>query len=190
MATSGPGATNLVTGIATAMLDSIPLIAITGQVSSKVLGSDAFQEVDITGITLPITKHNFLDHARRGHRPTVRLAFQIAQFGRPGPVLVDITKDAQQATAPFNFRGRRPRPRAPTVPCTPCLRAESTAIREAVALIAAGKEARHPRRPRHRPESGAEAEVLAFAEHLQHPHRLAPCSASAPSPPRTRSRSA
>src|ERR1700742_1766995 len=108
MATSGPGATNLVTGLATAMLDSIPMVAITGQVSSKVLGSDAFQEVDITGITLPVTKHNFLVTRAEEIAPTVRLAFQIARSGRPGPVLVDITKDAQQGTATFDFDMSKP----------------------------------------------------------------------------------
>src|SRR5487761_2764268 len=113
IATSGPGATNLVTGIATAMLDSIPMVAITGQVSSKVLGSDAFQEVDITGITLPITKHNFLVTRAEDIAPTVRLAFQIASSGRPGPVLVDITKDAQQATAAFSFEDAVPLPARP-----------------------------------------------------------------------------
>jgi acetolactate synthase-1/2/3 large subunit len=100
IATSGPGATNLVTGIATAMLDSIPIVCITGNVSSKVLGTDAFQEVDITGITLPVTKHNFLISRTEDIAPAIRSAFQIAQSGRPGPVLVDITKDAQQATTP------------------------------------------------------------------------------------------
>src|SRR5580692_2027632 len=99
VATSGPGATNLVTGIATAMLDSVPMVCITGQVSSKVLGTDAFQEVDITGITMPITKHNFLVTRAEELAPALRLAFQIAQSGRPGPVLVDITKDAQQGSA-------------------------------------------------------------------------------------------
>src|SRR3954453_4537256 len=88
VATSGPGATNLVTGIATAMLDSIPIVCITGQVSSKVLGSDAFQEVDITGITLPVTKHNFLVNRAEDVAPTLREAFRIAVSGRPGPVLV------------------------------------------------------------------------------------------------------
>src|SRR6201996_9791360 len=97
IATSGPGATNLVTGIATAMLDSIPIVCITGQVSSKVLGTDAFQEIDITGITLPITKHNFLVTRAEDVAPTIREAFQVAAEGRPGPVLIDITKDAQQA---------------------------------------------------------------------------------------------
>jgi acetolactate synthase-1/2/3 large subunit len=159
MATSGPGATNLVTGIATASLDSIPLIAITGQVSSKVLGSDAFQEIDITGITLPITKHNFLVTRAEDIAPTVRLAFQIATSGRPGPVLIDITKDAQQATAPFSFEDAVPLPARPH----PMLRADSGAIREAIALIAQSKRpvilAGHGIT-----QSGAEAEVLRFAE--------------------------
>src|ERR1019366_6071221 len=85
IATSGPGATNLVTGIATAMLDSIPIVCITGQVSSKVLGTDAFQEIDITGITLPITKHNYLVTRAEDIGPTLREAFQVATTGRPGP---------------------------------------------------------------------------------------------------------
>jgi acetolactate synthase-1/2/3 large subunit len=96
MATSGPGATNLVTGIATAMLDSSPVVFITGQVSSHVIGTDAFQETDITGVTLPITKHNFLVTRTEDIAPTLRKAFHIARTGRPGPVLVDISKDAQQ----------------------------------------------------------------------------------------------
>ncbi|MGH9325004.1 MAG: biosynthetic-type acetolactate synthase large subunit [Vicinamibacteria bacterium] len=96
MATSGPGATNLVTGIATAMMDSSPIVCITGQVSSRVIGTDAFQETDITGVTLPITKHNFLVTRTDGIGPTIREAFAIARSGRPGPVLVDISKDAQQ----------------------------------------------------------------------------------------------
>jgi acetolactate synthase I/II/III large subunit len=103
IATSGPGATNLTTGIATAMLDSSPTVFITGQVSSKVLGSDAFQEVDVTGITLPITKHNSLVTDVRQIARTMREAFEIARSGRPGPVLVDITKDAQQAKTDFVY---------------------------------------------------------------------------------------
>jgi len=103
MATSGPGATNMVTGIATAMLDSSPVVCITGQVSSKLLGSDAFQEIDITGITMPITKHNVVVSRAEDIARTVREAFIIANSGRPGPVLVDITKDAQQASADFNW---------------------------------------------------------------------------------------
>ncbi len=101
LATSGPGATNLVTGIATAMLDSVPMVCITGQVSSKFIGSDAFQETDITGVTLPITKHNYLVTRAQDIAPMLRQAFYVARSGRPGPVLVDITKDAQQATTEF-----------------------------------------------------------------------------------------
>ncbi|RXH55046.1 biosynthetic-type acetolactate synthase large subunit [Granulicella sibirica] len=164
MATSGPGATNLVTGIATAMLDSIPIVCITGQVSSKVLGSDAFQEVDITGITLPITKHNFLVTRAEDIAPTVRLAFQIAKSGRPGPVLVDITKDAQQATAPYSFDAAAPIAARPH----PMLRATSNSIEEAIQLIAASSRpvilAGHGIT-----QSGAEAEVLALAERQQIP---------------------
>jgi len=101
LATSGPGATNLVTGIATAMLDSVPMVCITGQVSSKFIGSDAFQETDITGVTLPITKHNYLVTRAQDIAPMLRQAFYVARSGRPGPVLVDITKDAQQASIEF-----------------------------------------------------------------------------------------
>jgi acetolactate synthase-1/2/3 large subunit len=98
VATSGPGATNLVTAIADAWMDSTPIVAITGQVPSALLGKDAFQEVDITGITVPITKHNYLV-TRAADLPYVfREAFHLASTGRPGPVLIDITKDAQQAT--------------------------------------------------------------------------------------------
>ncbi len=103
MATSGPGATNMVTGIATAMLDSSPVVCITGQVSSKLLGTDAFQEIDITGITMPITKYNVVVTRAEEVARAVREAFIIAVSDRPGPVLVDITKDAQQATAEFDW---------------------------------------------------------------------------------------
>jgi acetolactate synthase-1/2/3 large subunit len=109
MATSGPGATNMVTGIATAMLDSSPVVCITGQVSSKLLGSDAFQEVDITGITMPITKHNVVVTRAEDVARTIREAFVIASSGRPGPVLVDITKDAQQASCEYNFDAAAPK---------------------------------------------------------------------------------
>jgi acetolactate synthase I/II/III large subunit len=102
IATSGPGATNLVTGIATAMLDSSPTVFITGQVPSAALGSDAFQETDITGITLPITKHNYLVTRAEDVAATLHEAFHIARSGRPGPVLVDITKDAQQALTRYD----------------------------------------------------------------------------------------
>ncbi len=103
VATSGPGATNLVTGIATAMLDSIPMVAITGQVPSGLIGSDAFQETDITGVTLPITKHNYLVTRPEEIVPALREAFYIARSGRPGPVVVDITKDAQQQSCTFEW---------------------------------------------------------------------------------------
>src|SRR5262245_55725683 len=112
VATSGPGATNLVTGIATAMLDSSPIVCITGQVASSFLGTDASQETDVTGVTLPITKHNSLVPRADEIGPTLREAFFIARSGRPGPVLVDITKDAQQGAtewrdAPVKLRGYR-----------------------------------------------------------------------------------
>jgi acetolactate synthase-1/2/3 large subunit len=141
------------------MLDSIPIVCITGQVSSKVLGTDAFQEIDITGITLPITKHNFLVTRAEDIAPTIREAFQIAQTGRPGPVLVDITKDAQQASALFDFAAAAPQPHRPH----PMLQAESKSIQQAIELIKAAK----------RPvilaghgiiESGARDQVIAFAQ--------------------------
>ncbi|HEY6176716.1 MAG TPA: biosynthetic-type acetolactate synthase large subunit [Kofleriaceae bacterium] len=121
IATSGPGATNLVTGIATAMLDSVPIVCVTGQVPSNVIGSDAFQETDITGVTLPITKHNYLVTQVDQIAPTIREAFYVARSGRPGPVLIDITKDAQQRSAavawndaPVSLPGYRPEHRART----------------------------------------------------------------------------
>src|ERR1700737_1529066 len=164
MATSGPGATNLVTGIATAMLASIPIVCITGQVSSKVLGSDAFQEIDITGITLPITKHNFLVTRAEDIAPAVREAFQIASSGRPGPVLIDITKDAQQATAPFSFEAAAPAPSRPH----PMLSAESASMQQAIELILSSRKpvilAGHGII-----ESGAREQVIAFAERRQIP---------------------
>ena len=135
IATSGPGATNLVTGIANAMLDSIPIVCVTGQVSSKVLGTDAFQEVDITGITLPVTKHNYLVSRTEDIAPALREAFRVAQSGRPGPVLVDITKDAQQNSAIFDFAAAAPAPYRPH----PMLRADSTSIREALELLRTAK---------------------------------------------------
>jgi acetolactate synthase-1/2/3 large subunit len=135
IATSGPGATNLVTGIANAMLDSIPMVCITGQVSSKVLGSDAFQEVDITGITLPITKHNFLVTRTEDIAPAIRHAFQIAKSGRPGPVLVDITKDAQQAAAIFDFEAAKPEAYEPH----PMLSVLDKSLQDAAELIRTAK---------------------------------------------------
>ena len=92
-ATSGPGATNLVTGIATAYMDSVPMVAITCNVTVPLLGKDSFQEIDITGVTMPITKHNFIVKDVTKLADTIRKAFQIAKEGRPGPVLIDVTKD-------------------------------------------------------------------------------------------------
>jgi acetolactate synthase-1/2/3 large subunit len=106
IATSGPGATNLVTAIADAHMDSIPMIAITGQVFSTLMGTDAFQEVDIVGITMPITKHSFLVTKAEQVPEVMAAAYQIATEGRPGPVLIDVTKDAQQGSAPFVWPGR------------------------------------------------------------------------------------
>lgn len=103
MATSGPGATNLVTGIATAYMDSVPMVAITGQVATHLIGSDAFQEVDITGITRPITKHNFLIKNVKDITRTVKEAFYIASSGRPGPVLIDFPADIQRAEGVFDY---------------------------------------------------------------------------------------
>src|SRR4051795_1422493 len=108
IATSGPGATNMVTGIATAMMDSSPIVCITGQVGSGLIGSDAFQETDITGITLPITKHNYLVARADEVAPAIREAFAVAASGRPGPVLVDITKDAQLGACDFDWEAAAP----------------------------------------------------------------------------------
>lgn len=98
LATSGPGATNLVTGIATAYMDSVPMVAITANVNLPLLGKDTFQEVDIAGVTMPITKHGYIVKDIRILADTIRKAFKIAKSGRPGPVLVDITKDVTAAT--------------------------------------------------------------------------------------------
>jgi acetolactate synthase I/II/III large subunit len=167
MATSGPGATNLVTGIATAMLDSIPMVCITGNVPSKVLGTDAFQEVDITGITLPVTKHNFLVSRTEDIAPAIRHAFQIAQSGRPGPVLVDITKDAQQGSAIFDFGAAKPQPYRPH----PMLRVEESGLQHAAELI------RNSKRPiilagHGVTESSAMEQIRSLAERAQIPVAL------------------
>ncbi len=98
IATSGPGATNLVTGLATAFMDSVPLVAITGQVPTSLLGRDAFQEVDIFGITLPVVKHSFLVRRVEELAQVVREAFRVARSGRPGPVLIDLPKDVASAS--------------------------------------------------------------------------------------------
>lgn len=165
MATSGPGATNLVTGIANAHMDSVPLVCITGQVSSQLVGYDAFQEADVTGITLPITKHNYLVTQAADIMPAIREAFYIARSGRPGPVLVDIAKDAQQAViedweydhAPVRMTGYRPD-----------LRPAPSIVQKAAAAVNASR----------RPlilaghgilMSGAMAEVRRFAERAQIP---------------------
>ena len=167
IATSGPGATNLVTGIATAMLDSIPIVCITGNVSSKVLGTDAFQEVDITGITLPVTKHNVLVNRPEDIAPAIRYAFQIARSARPGPVLVDITKDAQQATAIFDFEAAKPRQHR----VHPMRKYEESGLAQAAELI------RNAKRPvilagHGIIESGAEEQVATLAERAQIPVAL------------------
>ena len=164
IATSGPGATNLVTGIATALMDSSPIVCITGQVASKFIGYDAFQETDITGITLPITKHNYLVTDVHDLTRVLREAFYIARSGRPGPVLVDIAKDAQQASmdweyedAPIKFPGYRPN-----------LRPLSKDLQQAIEMIHSAK----------RPLilaghgillSGAMAEVQQFVDRTQTP---------------------
>ena len=115
LATSGPGATNLVTGIADAFLDSVPMVAITGQVATNLMGTDAFQEVDIFGITLPIVKHSFIIRDAKEIANTVREAFRIAREGRPGPVLIDFPKDVANTVIPAPvFDGvPMPEPRPP-----------------------------------------------------------------------------
>ena len=164
IATSGPGATNMVTGIATAMLDSSPIVCITGQVGSKLIGSDAFQETDVTGVTLPVTKHNYLVSEASDVAATIHEAFYVARSGRPGPVLVDITKDAQQSSAEFVWDGgpvRMPGYR-------PELRASDAEYDQAIGLINGAK----------RPVifaghgvllSGAMELVREFAEHADMP---------------------
>jgi len=164
VATSGPGATNMVTGLATAMLDSIPLVCISGQVSSKVLGSDAFQEVDITGVTLPVTKHSYLITRAEDIAPALREAFVIASSGRPGPVLLDITKDAQQAVADYDFEAAAAEARRHH----PMRRVEDDAVAQATELI------RNAKRPvilagHGVLQSGAEEQVRTLAERMQIP---------------------
>ena len=127
IATSGPGATNLVTGIATAMLDSIPVVAITGNVPCSLIGKDSFQEIDITGVTLPITKHNYFVNRIEDLADSIREAFQIAKSGRPGPVLVDVPKDVQVATYEYEPQ--------PIVEKMPLPKAKAEQIDEAVKLI-------------------------------------------------------
>lgn len=132
IATSGPGATNLVTGIATAYLDSVPLVAITGNVPTSQIGSDSFQEIDITGITLPITKHNFFVSNVEDLADTIRKAYKIASSGRPGPVLIDVPKDVQIAKCEFTEEGKvEPEKKSP---------AKDIRISEAAACINSAKK--------------------------------------------------
>lgn len=131
ISTSGPGATNLVTGIATAYLDSIPMVAICGNVPTTQIGTDSFQEVDITGVTLPITKHNYFVSDVRELADTVREAFRLAKSGRPGPVLIDVPKDVQIATCEYVPK--------PPVKKDPPLAAKDARIREAAAIVNAAK---------------------------------------------------
>ncbi|GHU34020.1 acetolactate synthase [Clostridia bacterium] len=132
IATSGPGATNLVTGLATAYLDSSPVVAITGNVALPLIGKDSFQEVDITGITMPVTKHNYIVKDVRDLEPTIREAFRIAMSGRPGPVLIDIPKDIQDAEC--EYAGE------PLDPLFPRETASDASLREAVKLIDAANK--------------------------------------------------
>jgi acetolactate synthase I/II/III large subunit len=164
VATSGPGATNMVTGIATAMMDSSPIVCITGQVGSKLIGSDAFQETDITGVTLPITKHNYLVTRAEDLAATIREAFYVAKSGRPGPVLIDITKDAQQSTCDFDWEAAAPHMRGYRPDLSPAKEAYEKAlnlIRESKRPIILGGHGILI--------SGAEAEVQAFAERTSIP---------------------
>ena len=133
LATSGPGATNLVTGIATAYMDSVPMVAITCNVGTPLLGKDSFQEVDITGIVMPITKHSFIVKDITTLADTVRRAFYIAQSGRPGPVLVDVTKDVTGAK--YEYTSRRP---AAVLPKVDTIKSED--IDTAVQLISESKK--------------------------------------------------
>ena len=132
IATSGPGATNLVTGLANAMLDSVPMVAITGNVPCNLLGKDSFQEVDIVGITIPVTKHNFMVTKTEDLADTIRQAFRIAKSGRPGPVLVDIPKDVQVNTAEYEP--------VPVVEPFALKTASEEAIEKAAAMIAESKK--------------------------------------------------
>ena len=167
MATSGPGATNMVTGIATAMMDSSPLVCITGQVSSGAIGSDAFQETDVTGVTLPITKHNYLVYDVEDLAYTVREAFHIARTGRPGPVLIDIPKDVQNAVTEFVY----PEEEIVLPGYHPPHHADEQALVAALELI---NEAERPviLAGHGVLMSGATKEVLAFAETTQTPFAL------------------
>ena len=161
LATSGPGATNLVTGIATACMDSIPVVAITCNVTNSLLGKDSFQEIDITGVTMPITKHNFIVKDVNRLAKVIRRAFTIAQSGRPGPVLVDITKDVTAAVCEYEKEAPMP-----IVPQSDTIREE--VVERAVEMI------RKSRKPfifvgGGAVLSNASEELRAFAEKLQAP---------------------
>ncbi len=164
LATSGPGATNLVTGIVNAFMDSSPVVFITGQVSSPLIGYDAFQETDVTGITLPVTKHNYLISNVNEIAPAIRDAFFIAKSGRPGPVLIDITKDAQQAEIEWEYNDRP----AHLAGYRPDMRPENSDLQRALEMIHSAKKplilAGHGILI-----SEATAEVLEFAERTQTP---------------------
>jgi acetolactate synthase-1/2/3 large subunit len=167
VATSGPGATNLTTGIATAMMDSSPIVCITGQVATGLIGSDGFQEVDVTGVTLPVTKHNYLVYDVEDLAYTIREAFHIARTGRPGPVLIDIPKDVQNARTEFVYPeeeiilpGYHPRQEASQEELDAALRLIQEAERP---VILAGHGVLM---------SGAMREVLQFAEITQTPFAL------------------
>jgi acetolactate synthase I/II/III large subunit len=152
MATSGPGATNLVTALADAMMDSLPILAITGNVARPLIGTDAFQEADITGITMPITKHNFLVRHADDVSKTVAEAIRIALSGRPGPVLVDLPKDVQleMTNAPIEQPRARPAPRVPSAESVEHALALLKAAKQPVLMVGGGS-------------SDASAEVIAFA---------------------------
>ncbi|MFS2281069.1 acetolactate synthase large subunit [Microbacterium sp. OR21] len=135
IATSGPGATNLVTAIADAYMDSVPLVAITGQVFSTLMGTDAFQEADIVGITMPVTKHSFLVKSAEEIPGAIAAAFEVASTGRPGPVLVDITKDAQQQVVPFVWP-----PKVDLPGYRPVTKAHGKQIQAAATLLAEAKK--------------------------------------------------
>ncbi|MFC1908418.1 biosynthetic-type acetolactate synthase large subunit [Chloroflexota bacterium] len=163
LATSGPGATNLVTGIANAYLDSVPMVAITGQVSRPFIGKDAFQEIDITGITLPITKHNYLVLDVNSLAEVVKEAFYLARSGRPGPVLIDVPRDVFTDQAEFNYPSRVNLPGY-----KPTLQGHPTQVKKAAKLI---NEARQPLILAGRGVliSGACKELKQFAEVAQIP---------------------
>ncbi|MGL4361872.1 MAG: biosynthetic-type acetolactate synthase large subunit [Cellulosilyticaceae bacterium] len=161
IATSGPGATNLVTGIATAYMDSVPVVAITGNVGTSLLGKDSFQEIDITGVTMPITKHNYIVKDINKLADTLREAFYIAKSGRPGPVLVDIPKDLTAETSDYTYK-------EPKMIKRQVETIQKCSIKKAAEMIESSKS----------PfiysgggivSSGADKELLAFAELIQAP---------------------